>query len=75
MAKVSAHIWHDSASGQIIAVGHSPSGAKHKSVPVAGNNQAVIEAHVDESKLKTLHATHKVDVQGKALVAATANKK
>ena len=69
MAKVSIHVWHD-RNGQILAIGRAPSSAKSKRkvVPIAGRNQSVLETIVAENAIKSLHNTHRVDVERGVLV-------
>jgi hypothetical protein len=74
MPTVTLHIWHNPNDGQIIAIGRAPADTKHKVIPVAGQNQAVLETQIKESEIKTLHESHRVDVHTKTLVRATSSR-
>ena len=65
MAKISIHVWHN-LTGEIVAVGRPIGGAK--CTPLSGENQAVLEAVIEEELLSSLHKTHKVDMTQKAVV-------
>ena len=68
MATIKIHIWHGSNDGKIVGIGRPTPNAKIRMTPIAGPSQGVLETKVDEEKIKTLHQTHKVDVQAKTLV-------
>ncbi len=58
MANVDVHIWHD-VTGQIVAVGR-PMGGR-KCIPMAGENQFVVETQVADEHIARLHETHVVN--------------
>ena len=65
MAKVLIHVWHN-VTGEITAIGRPVCGAK--CVPLGGENQAVMEAEIEEEDIAGLHRTHIVDVVRRAVV-------
>jgi hypothetical protein len=71
MAKVVIHVWH-TLTGQIVAVGRPLAGAK--CVPVAGENQAVMETEIEEEHILGLPHTHVVDMSRKAVISRSVHK-
>lgn len=63
MAKI--HVWYKT-SGQIVAVGRASE--KANVLPVAGENQSVLETDIEESEITSLHQTHMVDPRRRVLV-------
>lgn len=66
MPKVNISVWHK-PNGQIVAIGRAMT-TKHKITPIGDENQFVFQTDVEESQIETLHRTHIVDVNAKALV-------
>jgi len=71
MATVKIHVWHR-VTGEIVSIGRPVLSQGHAFgvVPRAGENDAVLEAEVDEELITDLHRTHVVDIQEKKLKPA-----
>jgi hypothetical protein len=59
------HIWYKT-SGQIVAVGRPSEGSN--CIPLAGEDQSVLETDVEETQIDSLHLTHIVDPRQQSVV-------
>lgn len=66
MTKVSVFVWHD-ASGKITAIGREL-GDVGGCTPIAGEDQSVIAAEVEDQSIANLYKTHMVDVSRKMVI-------
>jgi hypothetical protein len=59
-----AHVWYDT-NGTIVAVGYVPETAGYniQVTPLANQEHKVLETHLSEEQLHTVHVTHCVDIE------------
>lgn len=71
-----AHVWYDT-NGTILAVGYIPetTGYNIQVAPLASQDHKVLEIHLPEEQLQTVHITHCVDIEECCLVELTSSAK
>ncbi len=71
-----AHVWYDT-NGTIVAVGYIPemTGYNIHVAPLASQDHKVLELHLSEEQLQTVHITHYVDIEKCCLVELTSSVK
>jgi hypothetical protein len=67
MAKVQVSIVHDPL-GRIVSISRPAEGAKDRVVVLCGSGQTMFVTDVEETSIKTLIHTHRVDISRRSLV-------